>query len=137
LYVKITNNEKITCDEIQSLVSRILANWLEFGTIQPDSGRTSRIPTKGRHLVTGIRLQCQTSSDHLFILINKLFVVALITCLSESGGSRRCRHSAIGYQNLGTFGCRFGLPTNSNAQQWWIPTNVPTRMESFNPENDL
>jgi hypothetical protein len=36
-----------------------------------------------------------------------------------------------------TFGSRFELPTNSNAQRWRIPTNVHVRMKNLNPENDL
>jgi hypothetical protein len=54
------------------------------------------------------------------------------TPMPDGGGFRR---SDI--KNSKTFGGRFGLPTNSNARRWRIPTNVPTRMKSLNLENDL
>jgi hypothetical protein len=40
----------------------------------------------------------------------------------------------IGYQISGTFGGRFGLPTNFNAKQWQIPTKVRARMKNLNAE---
>jgi hypothetical protein len=41
------------------------------------------------------------------------------------------------FRQSGTFGDRFGLPTNFNFRWWRIPTNVRARMKSLNSENDL
>lgn len=126
---------KTTGDEILLLVDRISPTFTGFRLRLPNSCDGCR------------NLVCwnpATVTRHRRILAKIFKFRPIPTCFVgfrwwlpdfSDGCQNSARIPAIGYQNLKTFGNRFGLPTNSNAWRWRILTNVRTRMKSLNPKN--